>query len=88
MSAGCTTCHGSYRVLIRHLREVSELTGAQWLMLRSAADHNDPRWHLSGRSAHGGATRTLFKLTRLGLLDKDENITEAGRAALAGRKKP
>lgn len=38
--------------------------------------------HLTGRSAHGGATGTLASLTRKGLL-LNMNITEAGRVLVA-----
>lgn len=58
------------------------LTVAQVLMLESAAIHGDPMAHLQGRSAHGGATRTIVALRRLGLLGVAGQITDAGRAAL------
>ncbi len=58
------------------------LTVAQQLMLKSAAIHGDPMAHLHGRSAHGGATRTMWTLRRRGLLDDEDQITSTGRAAL------
>lgn len=58
------------------------LTMAQVRMLNSAETHGYATAHLQGRSAHGGATRTIVALRRLGLLEVAGQITDAGRDAL------
>lgn len=57
--------------------------------LRSAAETGDPTSHLRGQAEHGGFSGTRISLRAHGLLDHQNKITEAGRAALAateGRK--
>lgn len=62
------------------------LTDAQLAALRSARDYGRTGHHIKGRSASGGHTRTCVSLKRLGLLDWQNRITEAGR--LAATKSP
>jgi len=60
-----------------------KLTDAQKAILQNLAAGRPWNWHLSGRSAHGGAHSTVRVLYRLGYM-VDWRITEAGRAALQG----
>ena len=62
------------------------LSQAMLAMLRSA-DKGDAYQHLRGMSAHGGAEKTWRALVKRGLLKltgKGLEITNAGRARIAG----
>lgn len=58
-----------------------KLTPSQIAMLESLAAGRSWDWHLSGRSAYGGAYATVRKLRSLGFMGGN-SITDAGRAAL------
>lgn len=58
-----------------------KLTPSQIAMLGSLAAGHPWDWHLSGRSAYGGAQATVHKLRALGYM-AGNSITDAGRAAL------
>jgi len=60
-----------------------KLSQSQIRMLCAVRDHNNPYYGIYGRSAHGGAGQTLDALQRRRLLDKDCQLTEAGREALS-----
>lgn len=53
------------------------------IALDNIANGREPFCHIRGASQHGGAGGTQFALRRHGLVDKDFNLTEAGREALA-----
>ncbi len=64
------------------------LSYAQFRMLRAVRASGDPWSGLVGRSAHGGAARTLAALQRKALVRFDKGtegwiLTAAGEAALA-----
>ena len=58
------------------------LTGPQKAALKNLASGRESSWGLSGRSAFGGHTRTMLSLYQGGLIDKNYEITQAGRGAL------
>ena len=58
------------------------LTGPQKAALKNLASGRESSWGLSGRSAFGGHTRTMWSLYQDGLIDKNYEITQAGRNAL------
>jgi hypothetical protein len=58
-----------------------KLTPAQRLMLSGLAEGRPWDWHVSGRSAYGGAQGTVYKLRNLGYM-VNFDITDAGRIAL------
>ena len=58
-----------------------KLTPAMRAALISMRDHGDPKYHLRGRSAHGGFTRTRAALHRGGYL-RHGIITGLGLAAI------
>ncbi|CAG9184461.1 hypothetical protein [Cupriavidus pampae] len=53
-------------------------TDAQRRMLRDIHLHRDATYSLYGRSAHGGATRTLFSLKERGWILNPRTISAAG----------
>jgi hypothetical protein len=55
---------------------------SQRLVLQSLADGKKWDAHISGRSTYGGATATMYALTKHGLI-KAGKIAEAGLQALA-----
>lgn len=61
-----------------------KLSPAQRKMLQHAEKGEDLTTGLRGRSAFGGATRTIASLKKRGFIDRDYKITEAGKAALHG----
>ena len=71
-------------------KQTLRLSDAQLLMLLSVAAGRSYTAHLSGRSAHGGATGTLASLVRRGLVQPAGpanlrvawELTEAGRRAI------
>lgn len=63
-----------------------KLSIPQYGMLSKIARGRGPFNGLSGAAAHGGAQGTLASLHRRGLIDADNQITPAGRAAL--RREP
>jgi hypothetical protein len=54
---------------------------AQLRALRGAATGN-PAAGISGQSAHGGLTATLWSLRQRGLLNQRNEITDAGKAEI------
>lgn len=58
-----------------------KLTPAMTAALESIRD-GQPWKHLFGRSAWGGATWTRKALIERGLITKNDELTDAGRAAL------
>ena len=58
------------------------LTGPQKVALKNLANNRESSWGLSGRSAFGGHTRTMLSLYQAGLVDRNYEITQAGRNAL------
>ena len=58
------------------------LTGPQKSALKNLASGRESSWGLSGRSAFGGHTRTMWSLYQAGLIDKNYEITQAGRNAI------
>ena len=62
------------------------LTGPQKAALKNLASGRESSWGLSGRSAFGGHTRTMLSLYQAGLIDKNYDITQAGRDAI--QRKP
>jgi len=62
------------------------LTGPQKAALKNIVNGRESGWGLSGRSAFGGHTRTMVSLYKAGFVDKNYEITQAGRDAL--QRKP
>lgn len=62
------------------------LTGPQKAALKNIVNGRESSWGLSGRSAFGGHTRTMLSLEQAGLVDKNYEITQAGRNALQPKK--
>lgn len=62
------------------------LTGPQKAALKNLASGREISWGLSGRSAFGGHTRTMLSLYQGGLIDKNYEITQAGRNAIQAPK--
>ncbi len=62
------------------------LTGPQKAALKNLASGRESSWGLSGRSAFGGHTRTMLSLYHGGLVDKNYEITQAGRNAIQAPK--
>lgn len=58
------------------------LTGPQKVALKNLASGRESSWGLSGRSAFGGHTRTMLSLYQAGLIDKNYEITQAGRDSI------
>ncbi len=56
------------------------LSRAMFLSLEGGIKHGSLTHGLSGRSAHGGWNGTRAALIRNGWIDKDWNVTDAGRA--------
>jgi len=61
------------------------LTGPQKAALKNLASGRESSWGLTGRSAFGGHTRTMWSLYQAGLIDKNYEITQAGREALQAK---
>ena len=61
------------------------LTGPQKAALKNLASGRESNWGLSGRSAFGGHTRTMLALYQAGFVDKNYEITQAGREALQAK---
>lgn len=64
-----------------------KLTSAQLRAMTDVRDHGNAGFSLIGRSAFGGLTKTCASLRRLGLFDKQNELTDAGRALLASNAK-
>ena len=62
------------------------LTGPQKAALKNIVNGRESSWGLSGRSAFGGHTRTMLSLYQGGLIDKNYEITQAGRNAIQPKK--
>jgi hypothetical protein len=60
-----------------------KLTSAQIRMLESGRDTGNLYAHIHGRSAAGGAIRTVQALRKLGYINEDWHVTDAGLQALA-----
>jgi hypothetical protein len=62
---------------------VNRLTDSAYRLLRDMRDHGGNwTWSRRGRSAHGGAVRTLWAMKRLEFVDHDDQLTAAGREEL------
>ena len=64
-------------------------TDAQIRMMRSVRDHANPKYHLRGRSEHGGGETTLGSLLRRKWVMHHSlgwTLTEAGVAVLDAAK--
>ena len=61
------------------------LTGPQKAALKNLANNRESSWGLSGRSAFGGHTRTMLSLYQAGFVDRNYEITQAGREALQAK---
>lgn len=59
-----------------------KLTKAQRRALENLAAGRNIAHGIFGISAHGGMTQTIYALHRRGYLDRQGNISPAGRAAL------
>ena len=59
-----------------------KISEPQRRILQNLADGKKWDDHISGRSSYGGATATMFALTKHGLIMGGQ-ITDAGRQALA-----
>lgn len=62
-----------------------KLTESQQRALTNLAEGRHIAWGIYGRSAHGGMTQTIYALHKRGYLDKQGDITPAGRAAIGGQ---
>lgn len=63
------------------------LTQGELDALRSVRDHDNIGYHIKGRSASGGFTRTRNSLRRKILIDWQNRLTDTGRAALEAAEK-
>lgn len=66
-------------------RRPCRLSAQMLAVLRLAAAGQPLNADARGRSEHGGLGMTVAGLMRRGLLDRQQKITAAGRAALASR---
>lgn len=61
---------------------MKRLSPAQRRALENGVKYGDLAYGIYGQSAHGGFDQTWKALLRRGLIDRDGNVTDAGRAAI------